>query len=114
MEQKKLPNVTISLILGIVSFVACCCSMGIGGLLFSGIAFFLANKDKKVLDASDDPSSYTNAKQLNTARIIAIIGLALAAIALIMSIFQIVSSGGWGAYQQQQMELLEQMGIPTS
>jgi len=114
MEQKKLPNVTISLILGIVSFVACCCSMGIGGILFSGIAFFLANKDKKILDASDDPSSYTNAKQLNTARIIAIIGLVLAVLALAISIFQIVSAGGWEAYQESQSEMLEQLGLPTS
>lgn len=113
MEQRKLPNVTISLILGIVSFIACCCSIGIGGLLFSGIAFFLANKDKKTLEASDDPSSYTNAKQLKTARIIAVIGLALAAITLILSIVQIASAGGWEAYQQQQMEMLEQLGIPT-
>lgn len=114
MEQKKLPNVTIALVLGIVSFVACCCSMGIGGILFSGIAFFLVNKDKKILDSSDDPSSYTNAKQLKTARIIAIVGLSLAALALIISIFQIVSAGGWEAYQLRQSEMLEQFGLPTS
>lgn len=114
MEQKKLPNVTISLVLGIVSFIACCCSMGIGGILFSGIAFFLANKDKKLLDSSEDPSTYTNAKQLNTARIIAIIGLVLAVLALAISIFQIVSAGGWEAYQEQQSDMLEQLGLPTS
>ena len=114
MEQKKLPNVTISLVLGIISFIACCCSIGIGGIIFSGIALFLANKDRKVLNESDDPSSYVNAKQLNTARIIALIGLVLAALALILSIYQIVSAGGWEAYQQQQTEMLEQLGLPTS
>lgn len=114
MEQKKLPNVTIALVLGIISFVACCCSMGIGGLLFSGIALYLVNKDKKTLESSDDPSSYSNAGQLNTARIIAIIGLALAVLSLLWSIYQIVSMGGWDAYMEQQQEMMEQLGIPTS
>lgn len=114
MEQKKLPNVTISLALGIISFIACCCSMGIGGILLSGIALVLANKDKKTLEASSNPEEYTNAKQLNTARIIAIIGLILAVISLVLSIAQIVMAGGWAAYQEGQMEMLKELGIPTS
>lgn len=111
MEQQKLPNVTISLVLGIISFIACCCSSGIGGVLFSGIALFLVNKDKKTLESSEDPSIYTNASQLNTARIIAIIGLVIGALTLIWSIYQIISIGGWNAYMEQQREVLEQLGM---
>ena len=111
MEQQKLPNVTISLVLGIISFIACCCSSGIGGIIFSGIAFFLANKDKKTLDSSEDPSIYTNAGQLNTARIIAIVGLVLGVISLLIGIYQIIAAGGWDAYMEQQREVMEQLGL---
>jgi len=105
MEQQKLPNVTISLVLGIISFVACCCTSGIGGVLFSGIALFLANKDRKTY--FENPENYSNYSQLKTARIVAIIGLALAVLSLIVSIFYIISLGGWNAYMEHQRELLE-------
>ncbi|WP_340067002.1 CCC motif membrane protein [Ascidiimonas aurantiaca] len=105
MEQQKLPNVTISLVLGIISFVACCCTSGIGGILFSGIALFLANKDRKTY--FENPENYSNYSQLKTARIVAIIGLVLAALSLIVSIFYIISLGGWNAYLEHQRELLE-------
>ncbi|MEP0266134.1 CCC motif membrane protein [Dokdonia sp.] len=110
MEQQKLPNVTISLILGIISFIACCCSSGIGGVLFSGIALFLANKDKKTLEANPD-NVYENAGQLKTSRIIAIIGLILGAISLIISIVYIISLGGIDAYMEKQRETFEQLGM---
>ena len=111
MEQQKLPNVTISLVLGIISFIACCCSSGIGGVLFSGIALFLANKDKKTLESSEDASVYANAGQLKTARMIAIIGLALGVVALIGSIIYIISLGGIDAYMERQQEAMEQFGM---
>jgi len=111
MEQQKLPNVTISLVLGIISFIACCCSSGIGGILFSGIALFLANKDKKTLESSDDPSIYANAGQLKTARLIAIIGLIIAVVTLIGSIIYVISLGGIDAYMEQQRQAMEQLGM---
>ncbi|RMB64068.1 DUF4190 domain-containing protein [Dokdonia sinensis] len=110
MEQQKLPNVTIALVLGIISFIACCCSMGIGGLVLSGIAFYLVTKDQKLY--LENPELYGNYSQLKTARIIAIIGLALAAIAFLFSIYQIVSAGGWASYNEQQMEQLRELGFP--
>ena len=109
MEQQKLPNATIALILAIISFIACCCSMGIGGLIFSGIALFLVKKDTKLYQ--ENPELYSNFGQVKTAKIIAIIGLVLGIIALAMSIFQIVAVGGWEAYMEQQKEAMEQLGI---
>jgi hypothetical protein len=109
MEQQKLPNATISIVLGSISFIACCCSMGIFGLVFSGIAFFLANKDEKLY--AQQPDLYSNFGQVKTAKIIAIIGLVLAAIALAISIYQIASVGGWDAYMEQQQEVWNQLGI---
>ncbi len=108
MEQQKLPNVTISLILGIISFVGCCCSSGLGGLLLSGIALYLVKKDEKLY--LENPELYENYSQLKTAKTIAIVGLVLAAITLIVSIVWIISLGGFGAYMEQIQEMQGQYG----
>ena len=110
MEQQKLPNVTIAIVLAILSFICCCFSAGIGGLILSGIALFLLRKDENLY--KENPSDYSNFSTLKTAKILSYIGLALAAIALIMSIYTIISAGGWDAYIEQQKEIYEKMGIP--
>ncbi|MBC3758743.1 DUF4190 domain-containing protein [Hyunsoonleella sp. SJ7] len=109
MEQQKLPNANIALILGIISFIACCCSTGIGGLIFSGIALYLVNKDTKLY--AENPERYSNFSQLKTAKTIAIIGLVLAALTLIWGIYQIMAVGGIEAYMEQNKEIFEQMGL---
>ncbi len=109
MDQQKLPNVTIALVLGIISFLCCFCSSGLGGVLMSGIALFLTNKDAKTYAAN--PENYNNFSQLKTAKIIAIIGLVIALCSLAFAVYQIVSAGGWEAYTQQQLQILEDMGI---
>jgi hypothetical protein len=106
MEQQKLPNATISLVLGIISIIACCCSAGIGGIILSGIALLLANKDLKLY--KEQPEIYSNFSQLNTARIIAIVGLVLGLINLGYTIFAIQSAGGWDAYMQTIQDAIEQ------
>ena len=111
MDQQKLPNVTIAIVLGILSYICCCFSAGIGGLLFSGIAFYLVRKDEKLY--MENPEGFSNFGSLKTAKIIAIIGLVLGAIALIMVIVQIATAGGWEAYMEQQKEIYEQFGIPV-
>jgi len=111
MDQQKLPNVTIAMVLGILSYICCCFSAGIGGLLFSGIAFYLVRKDEKLY--MENPDGFSNFGSLKTAKIIAIIGLVLGALALIMVIVQIASAGGWEAYMEQQKEIYEQLGIPV-
>ncbi|WP_281542844.1 CCC motif membrane protein [Maribacter aestuarii] len=109
MEQQKLPNVTIALVLSILSFICCCFSIGIGGILLSGIALYLVNKDTKLY--SQNPEDYSNFSTLKTTKIIAIIGLVLGVITLLWAIYSIISIGGWEAYMEQQKEIYEQMGI---
>lgn len=111
MEQQKLPNVTIAIVLGILSFICCCFSAGIGGILLSGIALFLVNKDTKLF--SQNPEDYSNYSTLKTAKIVAIVGLVLGVVTLLWSIFTIVSMGGWEGYMEQNQELLEQLGLPA-
>ncbi|UJH66872.1 CCC motif membrane protein [Allomuricauda sp. SCSIO 65647] len=108
MEQQKLPNVTTGLILGIVSFVCCCVSSGIGGILMSGIAFFLLRKDERTY--ASNPELYSNYSQLKTAKIIAIIGLVVGAITLIWTIYSIQKMGGIDAYMEQVKQIMEQYG----
>ncbi len=57
---------------------------------------------------AEQPELYSNFGQVKTAKIIAIIGLVLAAIALSVSIYQISSVGGWDAYMEQSQEMMEQ------
>lgn len=109
MEQQKLPNTTAALILAISSFVGCCCCAGIGGIVMSGISLFLVSKDTKLY--AENPELYSNYGQLKTAKIIAIIGLALSVIATIILIVQISAAGGWDAYMEQQQDVWEQLGF---
>ena len=109
MEQQKLPNATTSIVLGSISFICCCFSAGIGGIILSGIALFLANKDEKLY--AEEPELYSNFSQIKTAKIIAIIGLVIATLTLLWSIYSIYSVGGWEGYMEQQREFYEQMGI---
>lgn len=108
MEQQKLPNATTSIVLGSISFLCCCFSMGIGGLILSGIALFLTKKDEKLY--AEQPDLYSNFNQVKTAKIIAIIGLVLAVITFAWSVYTIIAAGGWEGYMDQQKEIWKQMG----
>ncbi len=109
MEQQKLPNVTISIVLGIFSFICCCFSAGIGGILLSGIALLLVGKDTKLY--SQNPEGYSNFSTLKTAKIVAIIGLALGVLSLLWTIYSVMQMGGLDAYMEQIKGIMEQYGI---
>lgn len=84
MEKQNLPNATAVIVLSIISIITCCC-FGILGLIFGLIALFLANKDMKLYRA--EPELYSNYSNLNTGRILAIIGTTLSAITLLYCIY---------------------------
>ncbi len=109
MDQQKLPNVTIALVLGIVSFLCCFCSSGIGGIVMSGIALFLTSKDNRTYQES--PEQYSNFSQLKTAKIVAIIGLVLGIVTLLYTIYAINQMGGIEGYMEKVREIMEQYGI---
>lgn len=109
MEQQKLPNVTISLVLGILSFLCCICSSGIGGVVMSAIAFFLIRKDEKAYQVS--PENYSNYSQLKTAKIVAIIGLVLGVLTLLYTIYTLQQMGGIDGYMEKVQEMMEEYGI---
>ncbi|WP_339706364.1 CCC motif membrane protein [uncultured Kriegella sp.] len=109
MEQQKLPNVTIALVLGILSFLCCICSSGIGGIIMGAIAFYLTTKDEKAYRVS--PDNYSNYSQLKTAKIVAIIGLVLGVLTLLYTIYVIQQMGGIDGYMEKVQEMMGQYGI---
>ena len=89
MEKQKLPNGTAILILGILSIITCCC-YGIGVIL-GIIALVLAKKDIALYAAN--PELYSDYKNVNTGKILAIIGIVLGAIYLLFVIWMIYTFG---------------------
>ncbi|CAM1362753.1 CCC motif membrane protein [Tenacibaculum xiamenense] len=98
-EQRQLPNATAVLVLGIISILSCCC-YGIPGIILGVIALVLFKQDKNKYDLN--PSLYTNYSNLNTGRILAIIGIALSVFYLIF-IVGMIAVVGWDALQDPEL-----------
>ncbi|RIV45293.1 MULTISPECIES: CCC motif membrane protein [Flagellimonas] len=105
MEQKNLPNVTIAMVLAILSFL-CCCFGGVPGLILGGIAFLLVRKDEKAY--TENPDLYKNYSTLKTVKILAIIGMVLGFLYLLYTIWSINQMGGWDGYMEKVNEMMEQ------
>lgn len=105
MEQQKLPNVTLALVLAILSFL-CCCFAGLPGAIVAAIAFFILKKDEKTY--LENPEQYSNYPQLKTARVVAIIGMVIGLLYFLMILFNIYQAGGWEAYWEQVQQMSEQ------
>lgn len=100
MEQQKLPNAALILILSIGSLL-CCCIGGIG-VIPAIIALVLANKSIKIYKA--EPELYDNYNSIKTGRIIAIVGIVLNIAYLIYTIVVIAIYGIDGIMEQYQMQ----------
>ncbi len=104
-EQKTLPNATAILIFGVLSIVTCCC-YGIFGIILAAVALILYKKDHQLY--LENPSLYSNYSNLNTGKILAIIGLVLSVISLAYFIFIFNNVIGWDAIGDQEL-MLERM-----
>lgn len=98
LTNQKLPNEKAVMILSLISFIGCCCTSGLGGLILSGIGLYLAKKDEKLL--AESPNKYASGS-LNTWKIICIVSLALSVMTLIYAIYMKVT--GKDAEQQEQL-----------
>ena len=98
MEQQKLPNGTLIIVLGIFGYL-CCCFAGLG-IIPSGIAFFLAKKSEKLYAA--DPDLYDNFSQIKTGKIVALIALILNVL-MIARIIYVIATVGWDEMQEEFM-----------
>ena len=99
--SQKLPNATAVLVLGILSIITCCC-YGILGLILAIVALFLAKKDLVAYRAN--PSLYTNYSNLNTGRILSIIGIVINILTIIYFAWVISLVGLDGLQDQELMQ----------
>ena len=104
MEQQKLPNVTIIIVLGIASILLCWC-YGVLGLILSAIALILAAGSKKIY--LQNPEDYSDYGTLKIGKIIAIIGLILN-ILLLLFVVWFIASVGWEVLQSGDQELIRE------
>tara|TARA_R110002012_G_scaffold322105_1_gene555803 strand:- start:7922 stop:8260 length:339 start_codon:yes stop_codon:yes gene_type:complete len=104
MEQQKLPNVTLIIVLSIASIVLCWC-YGILGLILSIIALILATLSNKAYKES--PEIYSGIGTLKTGKILAIVGLILN-ILFIAFIIWFVMAIGWDVLQSGDQQLMQE------
>ncbi|WP_310555394.1 CCC motif membrane protein [Flavobacterium sp.] len=105
MQKQKLPNATAVLILGIFSILTCCC-YGVLGLILGIVALVLAKKDLALY--AQNPELYSDYSNLNTGKILAIIGIVLSAIYLVWNIYLFSSVGAEGL-EEMQREMLDKL-----
>jgi hypothetical protein len=107
MEKQKLPNATVVLVLGILSILTCCC-WGVIGLVLGIVALMLAKKDTALYN--ENPELYDGYSNINTGRVLAIIGIVLSAIYFIANIYMYAVMGEEGIkdFQQNLIEKLKQ------
>lgn len=106
MEQQKLPNSTIILVLGIVSIVTCCC-YGLG-LIFGIVAIVMAGTATK--EYMENPELYSGFKNVKTGKILSYIGIVLSVIYLAFTIYLYTTLGTEGIMNMNK-ELMEQYGM---
>ncbi len=93
-QQEELPNSVAILVLGIVSIATCWC-YGIVGLVTAIIALVLASKAKELYKQNHGAYTEASYKNMNAGKICAIIGAALSAFFMFISIiYFIILAGG--------------------
>lgn len=91
MENKKLPNSSAVLVLGILS-ICFCAAWGIPGLAMGIIALILYKKDKAVYDTN--PVAYEQSfKNSSAGKVCAIVGVSLSAITFIFILVYFIIIG---------------------
>jgi hypothetical protein len=103
MEKQKLPNEKAVMILGLISYVGCCCTSGLLGVILSGIGIYLAKKDEKLLVENSDTYAIGS---LNTWKIVNIVAMVLSVLTLIYAIY-IKATGKDIEQQEQLMEMIK-------
>lgn len=105
MNKQKLPSEQAVMILGLISYIGCCCTNGFLGLFLSGIGIYLANKSEKLLITNPDDFLPGNMK---TWKIVNIVSFAMSAIFVLIYIY-LKATGKDVEFQEQYMEMLEEM-----
>ena len=103
MEKQKL-NTTLIYVLSVFGFL-CCCIGGLG-VIPSGIAYFISNK--QLNKAYADHENYENIDGMKTAKTVAMVITIINALYLIYNIY-FLSTGGWEEVMMNYQEAMERM-----
>ncbi len=98
MEQQKLPNSTLILILGILSIIGCCFSWGIAGIILAIIVLVLSKKATALY--LESPEIYTGYQNVKTGKILAYVGLGLSILYIILIIGAVLFFGSMEGLQE--------------
>lgn len=93
-QPVNLPNATAALVLGIISLVGALC-YGIVGVICGIIGLVLANKDRKLYQATPELYSSSSYSTLNAGRVCSLIGLILGSLVVLIMIFYIIFFGAF-------------------
>jgi hypothetical protein len=93
-QPSNLPNATAALVLGIISIVLAFC-YGFFGVVCGIIGLVLANKDRKLYQATPELYSASSYSSLNAGRTCSIIGLILGGLILLIMIFYFIIFGAF-------------------
>lgn len=105
MEQQKL-SPTIVYVLSVLSLF-CCCFWGFG-IIFAGIAFYIAQSKLKLVQANPEDFEPNSVKAMNTAKIVALIMLAINVLYLIYTLYTVYSIG-WDELMERSKEAIQQL-----
>jgi hypothetical protein len=93
-QPANLPNATAALVLGIISIVGALC-YGIVGVICGIIGLVLANKDRKLYQATPELYSSSSYSTVNAGRTCSIIGLVLGSLFVLLMIFYFIVFGAF-------------------
>ncbi len=93
-QPGNLPNATAALVLGIISIVGAFC-YGIVGVICGIIGLVLANKDRKLYQATPELYSQASYSSLNAGRTCSIIGLILGGLFMLLMILYFLIFGAF-------------------
>ncbi|GGD32967.1 CCC motif membrane protein [Flavobacterium orientale] len=105
MEKQKLPNQTAIIILGLTSFVGCCCTNGVLGVILAYIGLHLAKKDEKLY--AENPEVY-DIGSLSTWKTVNLISLIISALFVVWLIYAL-ATGGFNESMEQYQKIIEQL-----
>lgn len=100
-------NTTLVYILSITGFICCCWFLGLG-VIPTGIAFFIANKEYKKYEAQ--PEAYSNGPAMKTAKMVALIAFVICALFFLYSIFDVFTTP-WDEVMGRYNSALESQGV---
>lgn len=105
MEQQKLSPTTVY-VLSVLSLF-CCCFWGFG-LIFAGIAYYLAYSKLKQVQADPEDYEPNSVKAMNTAKIVALVMLIINVLYLCYMLYQIYEIG-WDELMERSREVMDAM-----